>query len=164
MLHLRSTGRPTAYPVISTFPGSGRYPRGGCVRVPADWRAIVLALAVAWAVQALLTYRQILHYRTTLQRLYTSRSRGFLGSGRCRQGWRGGAVVVLLADEKGTVVDAWVLRGASVFARFQREGVWNGRHVREIAMVDPSDRSVSPIHRAASEAARQVITRMTDGN
>jgi len=132
--------------------------------VPVDTRAIVLALAVAWAAQAVLTYRQILHYRATLQRLYTSRSRGFLGSGRCRQGWRGGAVVVLLADEKGTVVDAWVLRGTSVFARFRREGVWNGRHVREIAKIDPSDRSVSPLHRAAAEAARQVITRMTSGN
>ena len=131
--------------------------------MPADWRAILLVLAVAWTIQALLAYRQILHYRTTLQRLYTSRSRGFLGSGRCRQGWRGGAAVVLLADEDGMVVDAWVLRGASVFARFRQEGVWNGRHVKEIAAIDPADRSVAPIHRAASEAARQIRARMGDG-
>lgn len=141
----------------------GRTARGGCVGVPVDWQGVLVALAGAWAVQALLTYRQIAHYRTLLRRIYASRSRGFLGSGRIRHGWRGGAVVILLADEHGTIVDAWVLRGVSVFARFQREEVWNGRHARELAAVDSSDPSVPLVHRAAAEAAQQIAARMAAG-
>lgn len=125
-----------------------------------DWRTIALALAAAWTLQALLAYRHVLHYRATLRELYASRPRGYLGAGRCRAGWRRGAVAILLADERGTVVGARLLEGASVFARFRPAATWDGRSVRQLAADDPGRRDLPAAERAAIEAARQILQRM----
>lgn len=127
----------------------------------ADWRWAILALAAAWGLQALLTYRQILHYRATLRELYSSRPEGYLGVGVRRRPWRAGTVVVLVAGPDGVILDGRLLSGATVFARFRPTTVWNGRRVHELAA--PQVPPASPADQAAAEAASQILARMAEG-
>lgn len=128
-----------------------------------DWRWVVLALAAAWGLQALLAYRQIADYRRTLRELYGSRADGYLGVGVQRRRLGAGAVVLLLADPSGCVVDGRVLSGVSVLARFRPLDDWNGHAaVDVIARVAALSRP-SAVELAAAEAARQIVQRMSAG-
>ncbi len=125
-----------------------------------DWHWIALALAVAWGLQALLTYRQIAEYRRTLRQLCGSCREGYLGVGVQRRRLGAGAVVLLLADPSGRVMDGRVLSGVSVLARFRPLVAWNGHAAADVVAQVVALPRPSAVDLAAAEAARQILLRM----
>lgn len=93
-----------------------------------EWRAWLLALPLVWLLQFLFSYPQAVH----VHREWTNmRRQGAVGVGRKRS-WLGGAVVLVAVDARSRIVEARVLAGRSVFARFRPLPGVVGRSLQEV--------------------------------
>lgn len=130
------------------------------------WSWLALFLALAWGVQSLLAYRQIRELRQKVADIGRCRRSGFLGVGTYRRFARPGAVVILVADTGGRLVEGYRLLGWSVLARLEAyegvegvpveelarrldQGAWEGGEALKQATREALDRILAEMGRAA---------------
>lgn len=123
----------------------------------------IAGLAVAWSLQAYGTWRQIQHYSAAMGEATRSWNDGFVGTGKARSRWGAGTVLLLVVDPDRAVRRLLVMRGVTVFARFQRLPEVEGlplASVADHAALRPADRAAlgiaaEQVERAAARAGAQ---------
>lgn len=94
---------------------------------------LIISLGVAWAMQAVLSLRQMQRFSTLFVDM---RKRGKVCMGKFSGGVVQGAIVLFLLDDDGCIVRGQRLHGVSVVARFQPFDLFNGHRMGDI---DPMD-------------------------
>ncbi|SES92036.1 glucitol operon activator protein [Oceanobacillus limi] len=82
------------------------------------WGKFFIIFALIWGLQFLMTHLQVKQYRSQI-REFTKRESGYLGTGYYKKTLGTGAVVLLVCDEKLQIVEAKIMKGITVFARFK---------------------------------------------
>lgn len=82
------------------------------------WGNFIIIFALIWGLQFLLTHLQVKQYRKHI-REFTKRKSGYLGTGYYKKKFGTGALVLLVCDEELDIVEAKVMKGITVFARFK---------------------------------------------
>src|SRR5690625_7586827 len=82
------------------------------------WGTFIFVFASIWGLQFLLTHLQVKHYRKNI-REFTKRESGYLGTGYYKKTLGTGALVMLVCDEQLKIVEAKIMKGITVFARFR---------------------------------------------
>ena len=83
------------------------------------WQIGLLAFAVLWGLQVVGTAMQMRHYKRTLDAIGERWNDGFVGSGSARAQFGAGAIAIVVASPDMTVRQVLVMRGRTVFAKFQ---------------------------------------------
>ncbi len=83
------------------------------------WQVGLLAFAVLWGLQIVGTALQMQHYRKTLDAISERWQDGFVGSGSARAQFGAGAIAIVVASPDMTARQVLVMRGRTVFAKFQ---------------------------------------------
>ncbi|WP_079474723.1 transcriptional regulator GutM [Marinococcus halophilus] len=81
------------------------------------WGYFIAAFVVIWLAQFYLTFRQMKYYNGMIASM-SSRPSGYLGTGIDKRLLGIGTVLLLVTNEAGTVIDAKIMRGVTVFAKF----------------------------------------------
>ena len=84
-----------------------------------DWRTLLIAFAVLWAVQIAGTALQMRHYRRLVAELVSRWSDGSIGSGNARARFGRGVIAVLVVSPAGLVRQAFAMQGRTVWAKFK---------------------------------------------
>lgn len=82
------------------------------------WGWFIVLFAAVWLLQIWMAKAQLKNYHSTIRELSRRRS-GYLGVGIQKQKLGIGAVAILVTDEAGTVVESRLMRGVTVFSRFE---------------------------------------------
>ena len=78
------------------------------------WQYALLALVIAWALQAYGVWRQTQHYQSVFKELRGNWSDGMLGVGAAPAKLGKGAIAMVVVDPDGTVRTVRVMQGRSV--------------------------------------------------
>jgi glucitol operon activator protein len=90
----------------------------------------MILIGILWLVQVVLTYFQVTHYN---KRILELKNKGIVAIGRSKGVINAGAIVILATDEDGRIVDAEIMKGISVFARFRKMRKLIGKHIEEVS-------------------------------
>ena len=123
------------------------------------WQYALLALVIAWALQAYGVWRQTQHYQGVFKELRRGWSDGMLGVGAAPAKLGKGAIVMVVVDPGGTVRTVRVMQGRSVFAKFKTRKDLEGISLAELkARVEASgfDRSLGAAIAKAIEQIEKV--------
>lgn len=82
------------------------------------WGWFIVVFAAVWLLQIWMTKAQLKNYHETIRKL-SRRPSGYLGVGIQKQKLGIGAIAILVIDETGTIVDSQLMRGVTVFSRFE---------------------------------------------
>ncbi|AVR00130.1 transcriptional regulator GutM [Oceanobacillus sp. M65] len=82
------------------------------------WGTFILVFAGIWALQFLLTQLQVKHYRANIKE-FAKRKAGYLGTGYYKKTLGTGALMLIVCDEQMEIVEARIMKGLTVFARFR---------------------------------------------
>jgi len=82
------------------------------------WGWFIVLFAAVWLLQLWMAKAQLKNYHGTIREL-SRRPSGYLGVGIQKQKLGIGAVAILVTDEAGTVVESRLMRGVTVFSRFE---------------------------------------------
>ncbi|WP_047982676.1 transcriptional regulator GutM [Ornithinibacillus contaminans] len=82
------------------------------------WGKFIIIFALIWGLQFLLTQLQVRQYRNHINE-FTKRKSGYLGTGYYKKRFGTGALVMLVCDEELEIVEAKIMKGITVFARFR---------------------------------------------
>ena len=96
------------------------------------WQYALLALVIAWALQAYGVWRQTQHYQGVFKELRRGWSDGMLGVGAAPAKLGRGAIVMVVVDPSGTVRTVRVMQGRSVFAKFKARDDLNGLSLSDL--------------------------------
>ncbi|ASN04374.1 transcriptional regulator GutM [Virgibacillus necropolis] len=99
------------------------------------WGTFILVFAAIWALQYVLTQIQVKHYRASIKE-FAKLDSGYLGTGFYRKKLGTGALVMLVCDEQSQVVEAKVMKGITVFARFKSIDRLKGMKLEESKHAD----------------------------
>lgn len=115
---------------------------------------IAIIVFALWIVQGILSYFQIKNFNGKLAKFKNYHKYGI---GQVK-GWLGkGAIAILGIDSYNNIVDAEIMSGISVFARFKPLDVLKGHRLQEIdSLIEKMDRPVKTAILKAAESAQQV--------
>lgn len=115
---------------------------------------IAIIVFALWIVQGILSYFQIKNFNGKLAKFKNYHKYGI---GQVK-GWLGkGAIAILVIDSYNNIVDAEIMSGISVFARFKPLDVLKGHRLQEIdSLIEKMDRPVKTAILKAAESAQQV--------
>lgn len=82
------------------------------------WGWFIVLFAAVWLLQLWMTKMQLKNYHGTIKKL-SRRPSGYLGVGIQKQKLGIGAIAIVVIDEEGTVVESQLMRGVTVFSRFE---------------------------------------------
>ncbi|GIO26933.1 transcriptional regulator GutM [Ornithinibacillus bavariensis] len=82
------------------------------------WGKFIIIFALIWGLQFLLTQLQVKQYQSQIKE-FTKRKSGYLGTGYYKKRLGTGALVLLVCDEQLEIVEAKIMKGITVFARFR---------------------------------------------
>ncbi|ANU09578.1 hypothetical protein A1A1_01890 [Planococcus antarcticus DSM 14505] len=82
------------------------------------WGWFIVVFAAVWLLQLWMAKAQLKNYHGTIRKL-SRRPSGYLGVGIQKQKLGIGAIAIVVVDEAGTVVDSQLMRGVTVFSRFE---------------------------------------------
>lgn len=99
------------------------------------WTKFFIIFALLWGLQVYLTRIQIKQYQSQV-REYAKRDSGYLGTGHFKKKLGTGAIAILVCDEKLQIVEAKIMKGITIFARFKEREELIGRDLRESWDVD----------------------------
>ncbi|WP_209479966.1 transcriptional regulator GutM [Virgibacillus litoralis] len=99
------------------------------------WGTFIFIFAFIWGLQFLMTHFQVKHYKSEIKKL-SRRDSGYLGTGYYKKRLGNGAIIVLVCDEKSHIIDAKVMKGITVFARFKDIKQLVGMKLEETKFVD----------------------------
>ncbi|TWT01118.1 transcriptional regulator GutM [Planomicrobium sp. CPCC 101079] len=95
------------------------------------WGWVIAIFAGVWLLQLLLTRVQMKNYQETIKKL-SNRSSGYLGVGIQKQKLGIGAIAILVTDTDGKIVESQIMKGVTVFSRFQAFHQWDGMALEEV--------------------------------
>ncbi len=121
-----------------------------------DWRWLLLAFGILWAVQVAGTALQMRHYRRFLSETVERWSDGAIGSGNARARFGRGVIAVLVVAPNGTVRQAFAMQGRTVWAKFRPLAGLDGRSIGEIRNGAAFGRDERKLAQAFSRAADQI--------
>ena len=96
------------------------------------WQYALLALVIAWALQAYGVWRQTQHYQGVFKELRRNWSDGMLGVGAAPAKLGKGAIAMVVVDPNGTVRTVRVMQGRSVFAKFKARDDLDGMTLADL--------------------------------
>jgi glucitol operon activator protein len=103
------------------------------------WQYALLALVIAWGLQAYGVWRQTQHYQGVFKELRSGWSDGMLGVGAAPAKLGKGAIAMVVVDPSGAVRTVRVMQGRSVFAKFKARDELNGMSLADLKVrVDAS--------------------------
>ncbi len=82
------------------------------------WGWFIVVFAAVWLLQIWMTKAQLKNYHGTIREL-SRRPSGYLGVGIQKQKLGIGAIAILVIDDTGTIVESRLMRGVTVFSRFE---------------------------------------------
>ena len=97
-----------------------------------DWRTLLLAFGILWAVQVAGTALQMRHYRRFIATLVARWSDGAIGSGNARARFGRGVIAVLVVSPGGIVREAFAMQGRTVWAKFRPLDALRGRELAAV--------------------------------
>lgn len=83
------------------------------------WQIALIALVLAWALQAVGTYIQMRHYRGVMGEVSSRWADGFVGAGNAKSTLGKGVILLLVVSPDRIVRRLSVMQGRSVFAKFK---------------------------------------------
>lgn len=116
------------------------------------WGTFIFIFASIWALQFLLTHFQVKHYQSEIKK-FTRRKSGYLGTGYHKKRLGTGAIILLVCDAESNIVDAKVMKGLTVFARFRDIQQLVGMSLEDSKLAD----SLSPKENIALVRAKEMI-------
>jgi glucitol operon activator protein len=122
----------------------------------AFWQIALLALALAWAVQAFGTWSQVRHYRTVMSSISARYADGHLGAGNARGRFGKGVIAIVVADQQDVVRELLIMEGRSVFAKFRALPEFAGRTLDALAAEPPFPAKESGRNQAVARAIEQL--------
>jgi len=84
-----------------------------------QWAYLLGTFGVLWFVQVIGTVLQMRHYRRVLAQITSTWQDGFVGVGNARAKLGKGVIMILVASPEGSIREALVMRGRTVFATFK---------------------------------------------
>ncbi|MGK7378319.1 transcriptional regulator GutM [Planococcus sp. 1R117A] len=87
--------------------------------------------AGVWLLQIMLTKIQLKNYQMTIKKM-SNRPSGYLGVGVQKQKMGIGVIAILVTDDAGTVVESQLMKGVTVFSRFEDFSKYNGLTMEEL--------------------------------
>ncbi|MGI2327124.1 transcriptional regulator GutM [Planococcus sp. YIM B11945] len=97
------------------------------------WGWVIVMFAGVWLLQLLLTKIQMKNYQETVRKL-SNRPSGFLGVGIQKQKLGIGAIAIIVTDTEGTIIESQVMKGVTVFSRFQAFDQFTGLSLPELKL------------------------------
>lgn len=90
------------------------------------WQIALVALVTAWALQAVGTYFQMCHYRSTMSEVSRRWVDGYVGAGSAKSTLGRGVILLLVVGPDQIVRSLCVMEGRSVFAKFKTMTIVEG--------------------------------------
>ncbi|MEN9710213.1 MAG: hypothetical protein RL441_205 [Actinomycetota bacterium] len=115
---------------------------------------IIMLIAAMWLVQLFLTFKQSMRFNDVLKPL---RQQGRTAVGLGGKRYRGGRAFVAIAEQGGTVVDARMMTGFTVFARPQECPELKGLSLTLLASDDNIPDMKAKVRSAAQMAAETLL-------
>ena len=97
------------------------------------WQIALTGLVAAWSLQGFGTYWQVRHYGAAMGEITGTWTDGFVGTGIARSTLGAGLMLLLVVDSDRVVRRLLVMRGRSVFARFNAAHRGRGPVTRRVA-------------------------------
>jgi glucitol operon activator protein len=122
-----------------------------------NWSRFILLLPLVWAIQFLFMYPQTRHLRKELARVREVGGQTGMGA---KRGWLGpGAMVILVGDDARRIMEARVMTGRTIFARFRSMDEVVGTGVDDEPFPDRRSRAVDEAFTMALKNLRAAYRR-----
>ncbi|MFP3321621.1 transcriptional regulator GutM [Planococcus sp. SIMBA_160] len=95
------------------------------------WGWFIAIFAGIWILQILMTKMQLRNYQATLKKM-SNRPSGYLGVGIQKQKLGIGVIAILVTDETGSLIESQLMKGVTVFSRFEAFPNYNGLHIEAL--------------------------------
>lgn len=95
------------------------------------WGWFIVVFAGIWILQILMTKMQLRNYQATLKKM-SNRPSGYLGVGIQKQKLGIGVIAILVTDETGSLIESQLMKGVTVFSRFEAFPNYNGLHIEAL--------------------------------
>ncbi|MEZ0480413.1 transcriptional regulator GutM [Planococcus sp. SSTMD024] len=95
------------------------------------WGWFIAIFAGIWILQILMTKIQLRNYQATLKKM-SNRPSGYLGVGIQKQKLGIGVIAILVTDEEGLLIECQLMKGVTVFSRFEEFSKYNGLHIESL--------------------------------
>lgn len=95
------------------------------------WGWFIVIFAGIWLLQIMLTKVQLKNYQATIKKM-SNRSSGYLGVGIQKQKLGIGVIAIAVTDDDGVIVECQLMRGVTVFSRFERFTEYDGLHMEQV--------------------------------
>ncbi len=104
------------------------------------WGWFIVIFAGIWILQILMTKVQLKNYQATIKKM-SNRPSGYLGVGIQKQKFGIGTIAILVTDEQGTLIESQLMKGVTVFSRFEAFTKYNGQHIETLKekLINDSD-------------------------
>ena len=124
------------------------------------WGWFIVVFAGVWLLQIMLAKVQLKNYQATLKRM-SNRPSGFLGVGIQKQKMGIGVIAIAVTDENGVIIECQLMRGVTVFSRFERFTEFDGLHMEEV--IESLDQeSIGPAYKMAFEKIESQMEKKTN--
>jgi glucitol operon activator protein len=120
------------------------------------WQYGLIALGIAWAIQAWGVWRQTRHYQSVFSEVRRKWSDGALGAGAAPAKFGKGAIAIVVADPQGVVRAVRVMQGRSVFAKFEARPQYEGLTTAALAKTIAVPGFDGPLGKALGQALGQI--------
>lgn len=95
------------------------------------WGWFIAVFASIWLLQIIMTKVQLKNYKATIKKMST-RPSGYLGVGIQKQKFGIGVISIMVTDKEGVVVESQLMKGVTVFSRFEPFTDYDGLHIEEL--------------------------------
>ncbi|XJS10902.1 transcriptional regulator GutM [Aerococcaceae bacterium WGS1372] len=115
----------------------------------------------AFIFQSILGFFQIKHFNTIYQEL---RKKGKVAIGRRSGKFTAGTIVFFAVDDDAKIIDARLMQGVTVIAKFKPKDEYIGQDIHFIDSYHPLVQKENKLTRLAMENAREIYLRVEIGN
>lgn len=123
------------------------------------WGWFIAVFAGVWLLQIMMTKIQMKNYQLTIKKM-SKRPSGYLGVGIQKQKLGIGVIAVVVVDDNGVILESQLMKGVTVFSRFEPYTDYNGLHMEEIKN-KAKDESVAQALKMAFEKIESQMEKKT---
>lgn len=123
------------------------------------WGWFIAVFAGVWLLQIMMTKIQMKNYQLTINKM-SKRPSGYLGVGIQKQKLGIGVIAVVVVDDNGVILESQLMKGVTVFSRFEPYTDYNGLHMEEIKN-KAKDESVAQAFKMAFEKIESQMEKKT---
>jgi len=123
------------------------------------WGWFIAVFAGVWLLQIMMTKIQMKNYQLTIKKM-SKRPSGYLGVGIQKQKLGIGVIAVVVVDDNGVILESQLMKGVTVFSRFEPYTDYNGLHMEEIKN-KAKDESVAQAFKMAFEKIESQMEKKT---